>query len=328
MNTKCKVGVFGVGHLGSIHAKLLKEISLAEVRGIYDLDAARASQVSSDLGIPVFSNPETLLSEVHVAIIAASTKAHYDLALKAISRGVHPFIEKPLADTAVRAKDLLMKCKNANLKLGVGHIERFNRAVRALEGIKVDPIFIEAHRLAAFTLRGADVAVIHDLMIHDLDLILHWVSAPVKRLDASGVAVISDTIDIANARIIFENGCVANVTASRISRHKMRKMRLFQEDAYISMDFSEGKTEMYRLAAPGEEGHLALELGQIEKGKQPRKILYQQPVAPEANALKMELECYLQAIIENKSVPVSGEDGVRALELAEEVLRQVESTRK
>ncbi|MCX6639159.1 MAG: Gfo/Idh/MocA family oxidoreductase [bacterium] len=324
MSHKCKVGVLGVGHLGSIHAKLLKEVEVADLIGVFDTDGARAKVLSEELAVRAFPSPEALLREVNAVVIAASTKAHYDLALQAIEAGVHPFIEKPLADTAARARDVVQRCEKAGLKLGVGHIERFNRAVRALEGMIIAPRFIEAHRLAAFTLRGADVAVIHDLMIHDLDLILHWVKAPVKRLDASGVAVISDTPDIANARIAFENGCVANVTASRISRHKMRKMRLFQNDAYLSLDFSEGKTEIYRLAEPGEGGHLALELGQIEKGKQPRKILYQQPVAPEANALKMELELYLQAILEDKPVPVSGEDGVRALELAEEVLRQIE----
>jgi len=323
MSKTCNVGVFGVGHLGSIHARLLAQIDTCQVVGTFDLDASKTANLKNELGIEPFSDAAALLEQIDVAFIAASTQSHYNLALKAIDRGVHLFIEKPLADTPDRAREIQSKCASADLKLGVGHIERFNRAVRSLEGQKIAPRFIEAHRLAAFTLRGADVAVIHDLMIHDLDLILRWVKSPVTKLDASGVAVISDTPDIANVRIQFENGCVANVTASRISRQKMRKMRLFQEDAYISLDFIDGKAEIYRLASPGEQGTPAIELGQIEKGKQARRILYQQPSAPEANALQMEEEMFIKAVLEDLPVPVSGEDGVRALELAQEILDQM-----
>lgn len=324
MTNRCRVGVMGVGHLGSIHARLLKEIASAELIGVYDVDQARSATLAAELGFISFASPSQLLSSVDAAVIAASTRAHYDLALEAIAHQVNLFIEKPLADAPQRAREILQRCKDAGLKLGVGHIERFNRAVRALEGFRVDPRFIEVHRLAAFTPRGADVAVIMDLMIHDLDLILHWVKSPVKRLDAAGVAIISDTPDIANARIAFENGCVANVTASRISRHKMRKMRLFQDDAYISLDFIDGVAEVFRLAGPDEKGPPALELGQIEKASQPRRILYLKPEAPQANALKLELEGFLQAILNNTPVPVSGEDGVRALELGKEILSQIE----
>lgn len=325
MKERCRVGVAGVGHLGSIHARLLNDIPFADLIGVCDLDEENSKKVAAELGVQAFSSPAELFSRVDAAVIAASTTAHYELACLAIEHRVDLFIEKPLADTVEKARDLMQRSARANLKLGVGHIERFNRAVRALEGTRIDPRFIEAHRLAAFTTRGADVAVIHDLMIHDLDLILHWVKAPVKRLDAVGVAIISDTPDIANARISFENGCVANVTASRISRHKMRKIRLFQEDAYISLDFLEGKAEVFRLAGPDEPGTLAVELGQIEKGSQPRRILYHQPSAPEANALKLELEYFLRAVMEDKPVPVSGEDGVRALELVQEILTQMKS---
>ncbi len=324
MIDRCRVGVIGVGHLGTIHARLLKEIPSAELMGVYDADTAKSSSLAQELGISAFSSARDLLAQVHTAIIAASTRAHYELAGEAISAGVHLFIEKPLADTPDRAREIQQRCAAAQLKLGVGHIERFNRAVRALEGMRIAPRFIEAHRLAAFTIRGADVAVVHDLMIHDLDLILHWVKAPVKHLEASGVAIISNTPDIANARLTFADGCVANVTASRLSRRKMRKMRLFQEDAYLSLDFVEGTAEVFRLAGLEETGIPALELGQIEKASQPRRILYLQPHAPEANALKLELEGFLKAIIEDTPVPVSGEDGVRALELAQEILRQIE----
>lgn len=325
MKNQCRVGVIGVGHLGSIHARLLQEIDIAQLAGVYDVEALKCRTLAEELKISAFENPEQLLRNVDVAVIAASTRAHYDLALQAVSAGVHLFIEKPLADTPDRAREILQRSADAGLKLGVGHIERFNRAVRSLEGILVDPRFIEAHRLAAFTLRGADVAVIHDLMIHDLDLILHWVKSPVQRLDASGVAIISDTPDIANARIRFENGCVANVTASRISRNKMRKMRLFQQDAYLSLDFIEGKAEIFKLAGPADEGVPALELGQIEKARQPRRIIYLQPSAPQANALKLELEMFLAAVMNDRDVPVSGEDGVRVLELAQEIYKQIES---
>lgn len=325
MKGRCRVGVIGVGHLGSIHARLLKEIPLAELTGICDLDALKSSALKEELGVATFESAAELLYKVDAAVIAASTCAHYELACEAIEAGVNLFIEKPLADTPERARDIQRLCEHAGLKLGVGHIERFNRAVRALEGIRIAPRFIEVHRLAAFTSRGADVAVVHDLMIHDLDLILHWVKSPVKRLDAAGVSVISDTPDIANARLAFENGCVANVTASRISRQKMRKMRIFQEDSYISLDFLEGQADVFRLAGPDEEGVPAIELGQIEKGNQPRRILYMKPSAPEANALKLELEGFLRAVLENTAVPVSGEDGVRALELAQEILCQIEA---
>ncbi len=325
MGRTCKIGVFGVGHLGSIHARLLHRIPTADLVGVYDVEADRARHLQEELQVPAFSSETALFSEIEAAVIAASTRAHYDLACRAVEAGVHLFIEKPLADTPERARDILKKCSAAGLKLAVGHIERFNRAVRALEGKKIEPRFIEAHRLAAFTLRGADVAVIHDLMIHDLDLILHWVKAPVTKVEAAGVAVISDSPDIANARLVFENGCVANVTASRISRKKMRKMRLFQENAYLSLDFIEGKVEVYRLAGSDESGIPALELGQIEDGKRPRRIIYEQPEAPEGNALQMELESFLDAVIEDRPVPVSGEDGVRALELAQEILLQLQT---
>jgi len=323
MKDRCRMGVMGVGHLGSIHARLLKEVESADLVGVYDLDPEPARALSRELGVPAFASAAELLAEVDAAVIAASTRAHHALALDAVAAGVHLLIEKPLADTAAHAREILRNCREAGLKLGVGHIERFNRAVRALDGLTVAPRFIEAHRLAAFTPRGADVAVIMDLMIHDLDLILHWVQSPVQKVDAAGVAVISDTADIANARLTFENGAVANVTASRISRQKMRKMRLFQEDAYISLDFVEGKVDLFRLAGMEEQGIPALELGQIEKASQPRRILYQQPSAPQGNALKMELERFIAAVLSDTPVPVPGEDGLRALELAEEILTQI-----
>lgn len=325
MKDRCRVGVIGVGHLGSIHTRLLREISSAYLVGVYDADLPKAATVAALHGVKAFRSTQELLYQVDVAIIAASTRAHYDLALEAINEKVNLFIEKPLADTPDRAREILERSRQAGLKLGVGHIERFNRAVRALNGMRVAPKFIEAHRLAAFNPRGADVAVIHDLMIHDLDLILNWVKASVKRVDASGVAVISETPDIANARLSFEDGCVANVTASRISQRKMRKMRLFQEDAYISLDFLEGSAEIFRLAEMNEEGPPAVELGQIEKASRPRRILHMNPQAPEANALQLELEGYIKAVLDDQPAPVSGEDGVRALELAQEILAQVNS---
>jgi predicted dehydrogenase len=242
-----KVGVFGVGHLGKFHLNNWRDIENAEVVGFYDPSAENASLVAEEYKIKRFTNINKLLDACDAVDIVAPTTAHYDLCKAAILKSRHVFVEKPLANTMDEAKELLKLAKEANIKFQVGHVERFNPAFLALKDHIISPMFIEVHRLAQFNPRGTDVSVILDLMIHDIDIILKLVNSEVKTISANGVSVMSDTPDIANVRIEFDNGCVANLTSSRISLKKMRKMRLFQKNSYISIDFLEKKTEVTKL---------------------------------------------------------------------------------
>lgn len=236
------------------------------------------------------------------------------------------FIEKPMTESIDQARTLVELAAQKDRKIQVGHIERFNPAILSLEQYQLHPLFIESHRLAQFNPRGTDVAVVLDLMIHDIDLILSLVHSKVTRIDANGVAVVSDSADIANARLQFENGCVANVTASRISQNRMRKMRLFQRDAYISIDFAQGMAEVFRLVDESDvQARSTMLLGKIEQGKRKRVIVYEQPEIREVNALKHELELFAQCIRDDTDPPVTGRDGLQALEVAAEILRAIEA---
>ena len=320
------VGVIGVGHLGSLHTKMYAQISSVHLTGVYDVDVQRAQKLAAEFGIKAFSTLDDLLSQVEAVSIATATQSHYDVAMQVIKRGVHLLIEKPITATIEQAKALTERAEIKGLKLQVGHIERFNPAILALEPYNITPLFIESHRLAQFNPRGSDVAVVLDLMIHDIDLILSLVKSKVTRIDANGIAVISDTPDIANARLQFENGCVANVTASRISQNKMRKMRLFQRDAYISIDFAQGLAEVFRLVdeqTPNVKSTLML--GKIDQGQHKRIIVYEQPEVQEVNALKYELERFIESIQKNTETPVTGRDGLHALEVAQEILQKINS---
>jgi predicted dehydrogenase len=320
------VGVIGVGHLGSLHTKMYAQISSVHLAGVYDVDLQRAQKLAAEFGIKAFSTLDDLLSQVEAVSIATATQSHYDVAMQVIKRGVHLLIEKPITATIEQAKALTERAEIKGLKLQVGHIERFNPAILALEPYNITPLFIESHRLAQFNPRGSDVAVVLDLMIHDIDLILSLVKSKVTRIDANGIAVISDTPDIANARLQFENGCVANVTASRISQNKMRKMRLFQRDAYISIDFAQGLAEVFRLVddqTPNVKSTMML--GKIDQGQHKRIIVYEQPEVQEVNALKYELERFVESVQKNIETPVTGRDGLHALEVAQEILQKIES---
>ena len=320
------VGVIGVGHLGSLHAKMYGQISSVKLVGVYDSDSQRSQKLAAEFGIKAFSTLDDLLSQVEAVSIATSTQSHYDVAMQVIKRGVHLLIEKPITATIEQAKALTERAEIKGLKLQVGHIERFNPAILALEPYNITPLFIESHRLAQFNPRGSDVAVVLDLMIHDIDLILSLVKSKVTRIDANGIAVISETPDIANARLQFENGCVANVTASRISQNKMRKMRLFQRDAYISIDFAQGLSEVFRLVdeqTPNVKSTMML--GKIDQGQHKRIIVYEQPEVQEINALKYELERFVESVQKNIETPVTGRDGLHALEVAQEILQKIES---
>ncbi len=327
--SKLKVGVIGTGHLGSLHAKMLAEIGTANLVGVFDIDKPKAEKVASDTRSTAFSTMEELLSSVQAVSIATTTKSHFDVGELALNRGIHAFIEKPITETIDQARRLVELADSGGLKLQVGHIERFNPAILALEQLTLRPMFIESHRLAQFNPRGSDVAVVLDLMIHDIDLILSLVKSPVVRIDANGIAVVSEGEDIANARLQFENGCVANVTASRISQSKMRKMRLFQHDAYISIDFSQGLAEVFRLVDEGDPNvKPTMMLGKIDQGKRKRLIVYERPEVKEVNALKYELELFVRAVQENREPPVTGRDGLQALEVAEEILKKISSSSK
>jgi predicted dehydrogenase len=322
-----RVGIAGVGHLGKIHAKLWKEVEGVTVTGIYDANPAAAVAVSNDLSIPWFEDYAKFLQNVDALSIVTSTPSHYAIAKQAIEAGKHVLIEKPITTTTGQAEELIELAKKHNVKIQVGHIERFNPALLAAEPYLDDPRFFESHRMAQFQPRGTDVAVVLDLMIHDIDVILSLVKSPVKSIDASGVAVVSEELDIANARIKFENGAVANVTASRISQTPMRKLRIFAKEAYLSLDFGTKSADIFRLISGDEEAHhggLTMKLGQIEKGNIPRTIIYEKPTVRDMNPLKYELEIFRDAIVKDTIPLVSGEDGLNALRVAEMILKAIE----
>lgn len=324
MNEKLSVGVIGVGHLGSLHAKMFSELSTSRLVGVFDTDVQRANEKASMYGCSAFSSLDEMLKNVNAVSIAAPTTLHSEIAREAIMRGIHVFIEKPITTTIEEARELIALSKQHHVKIQVGHIERFNPALLALEKFNINPVFVESHRLAQFNPRGTDVAVVLDLMIHDIDIILSFVKSPVKSIHANGVAVVSDTVDIANARLQFENGCVANVTASRISQKKMRKMRMFQRDAYISVDFSDGVAEVFRLIDENDNraAHTML-LGAITQGKVQRKIVYEQPEIKDVNALKYELDLFINTVQSDRQPIVTGEDGLRALEVAQQIIESI-----
>ncbi len=318
---KIRVGVVGTGHLGRLHAVLYKNVPAAELYGVYDIDPERAGAVAAEAGCIACADLDSLLQQVDAVNIVVPTTHHFSIAMQALDQGKHLFIEKPITATVAEAEKLVQEARRRNLLIQVGHIERFNQAMRALSSVAVSPGFIESHRLASFNPRGTDVAVVLDLMIHDIDIILSLVRRPVRRIDANGVAVISTEPDIANARITFENGCVANVTASRISQNKMRKMRLFERETYISVDFLQGITERFHLVSelPENDG-TGLVMGKLE-GKKTRYVYYDRLNAPEGNALQMELESFVHAIQNGTEPAVTAEEGMQALQVASEISR-------
>jgi len=322
---KVRIGVVGTGHLGSLHAKLLADVKDARLVMLFDEDRAKAASLARTLGTAAAASLDELLGSVDAVSIATTTSSHYDVALKAIERGVHVFIEKPITDTIERGEDLVERAAKRGVKIQVGHIERFNPAILSLEQYALKPMFVECHRLAQFNPRGTDVAVVLDLMIHDIDLIMSLVRSDVKSVEASGVAVVSESIDIANARLQFVNGCVANVTASRISQNKMRKIRLFQQDSYISIDLLQGQSEVFRLVdEKDQKSKPTMLLGKIDQGSRKRMIVYEQPEAREVNALKFELELFVKSVRTGAVVPVTGRDGVQALRVAQRIMAAIE----
>ncbi|NDC40645.1 MAG: gfo/Idh/MocA family oxidoreductase [Chitinophagia bacterium] len=317
-----KIAVLGAGHLGKIHIQQWQEINEVELCGFFDPDDTQAALAISQYQVPRYNNIDELIQAADVVDIVSTTSTHYELAKKCVLAGKHVFIEKPLAHSLEEGQELVKLVAESGVKCQVGHVERYNPAFLALQGQEMNPMFIEAHRLAQFTPRGADVSVILDLMIHDIDIVLHLVKSPVKRISASGVSVISETADIANARIEFDNGCVANLTSSRISLKKMRKLRLFQRDAYIGIDFLEKKTEVIRLKENGEQKGMMDFPVELRDGEQ-KIISVQMPAIQPVNSIKTELADFVSAIYNNKKERVSALDGYLAMEVAHQILKKM-----
>jgi predicted dehydrogenase len=315
-----KIGVFGVGHLGKFHLNNWKEIPGVEIVGFYDPDDETAKSVSEKYQLPRFLDDDLLIEACDVIDVVTPTNQHFECCEKAIRKGKHVFVEKPLANTMDEARQLVKLAAESGIKLQVGHVERFNPAFLAVKDLQLNPMFIEVHRLAQFNPRGTEVSVILDLMIHDIDIILSIVKSDVKSISASGVAVMTETPDIANVRIEFHNGCVANLTSSRISMKKMRKIRLFQKDAYIGIDFLNKKTEIIKLKEPGDSNVFAFDI-ETPTGK--KTIAVANPVIPEVNAIREELLAFRDSILHNTRTQVSEVDGLLAMDVAHQILEKI-----
>jgi hypothetical protein len=318
-----KAGLVGAGHLGKIHLRLLNQSEKYELVGFHDKDVENGRKLEAELGYKYFESFEDLLNEIEMLDIVTPTLYHYDYALKAIEKGIHFFIEKPVTQTLEQAEEILSRCKEFGIKAQVGHVERYNPAFIGAKDYIQNPMFIEIHRLAEFNPRGTDVSVVLDLMIHDLDILLSLVKSKVKQIHASGVSVVSKTPDICNARIEFENDCVANLTTSRISMKAMRKSRFFQQDAYVSVDFLDKKSEVIRMKpAPENPSDFDMIIENAEGEK--NQIIFEYPNIQPNNAILDELESFANAIKNDVPVEVSLEDGTEALKVALEIMRLIQ----
>ena len=317
-----KIGVLGAGHLGKIHINCLKQIEKYQLVGFYDQDSNTATKVAADMGVKNYDSIDELIDNVDVVDIVTPTIAHFACASKAIAKGKNVFIEKPIVATVDEANKLVKFAKNANVKVQVGHVERFNPAFIAAEPYINDPLFIEAHRLAMFNPRGCDVPVVLDLTVHDIDILLTIVKSKIKSIGASGVSIVSPTPDITTARIEFENGAVANLTTSRISLKNMRKFRIFQKDAYITMDFLEKKADVVKIEdVNGIPGPFDMTID-LPNGIS-KKISIEELEINQINAIKTELERFHDAIVNDTVPPVTIEDGVEVLKTAYMILDEI-----
>jgi predicted dehydrogenase len=322
-----KIGVLGAGHLGKIHINCISEINDFELIGFYDPNKEIAEDVEKEYKVRKYESISSLIDEADIVDIVTPTVSHYKCASEAIRKQKHVFIEKPLVSTLAEARKLIELTNEANVQVQVGHVERFNPAFLAVKDSIENPMFIEAHRLAEFKPRGTDVPVILDLMIHDIDVILSVVKSNIKKISASGVAVVSDTPDIANARLEFDNGCVANLTASRISMKTMRKARFFQNNAYISVDFNKKKAEIIKIKDVediSKAGPLDI-LIDMGNNKNPKQILIDNPTVVPINSIKTELESFYKSIVNNEQPLVSIIDGFKALDVAYKIIHKISS---
>ena len=318
-----KAGVLGAGHLGKIHLKLLQQSEKYDLVGFYDPSKENAQKVSNEFGYRAFNSIEELIEAVDVVDIVTPTLSHFDCAKQAIEKGCHIFIEKPITKTVVEAEAIRTLASQKHVKGQVGHVERFNPAFTAVQDMIVSPMFIECHRLAEFNPRGTDVPVVLDLMIHDIDIVLKVIDSNIKNVSANGVAVISDSPDITNARVEFENGAVANFTASRISLKNMRKTRLFQNNAYISVDFLDKKSEVVKITNFQEEKNNNAMVIENIKGEK-KQIYYSNPELKPVNSIIEEHNNFAKSIINKSSPLVSFKDGFKALELAIKIINKVD----
>ena len=316
---RVRIGVIGVGHLGAAHLKNLITIDEVEVVGFFDIDRDRAAEVASKQQSISFDSQEELLDTVDALSIVTPTNSHFEIAIEALNRGKSVFVEKPICDDMEDARTLVKTAEDKNRILQVGHIERFSGAYRALENSEFDPMFIECHRLMEFQPRNVDVAVVLDLMIHDIDLVLHMTNSILETIDANGVSVITDNVDIANARLTFENGCVANLTASRISQKGMRKMRIFEKNSYITLDFLKNETRIFEISSADSPGK-GLKVSQFRLNDEVKNVYLNSPKVVDDNPLLTELKAFVHSVQTGERPPVTGKDGLAALEVAIKII--------
>lgn len=324
--SRLKVSVIGVGHLGSIHARLWTQSETAELVGVRDIIPERAENSAKENNCSVFDSLETTIEASDAVTIAVPTSIHYEIAKSCIERGKHCLIEKPITENYDDAMKLIDLAKRHNVQIQVGHVERFNPVIKAIKNYDVKPVFIEAHRLGQFKPRARDVSVIHDLMIHDIDIILWLVKSKIISVHANGVNVLTDTTDIANARLTFENGTVANITASRISANPMRKMRIFQKDTYLSLDFQQHTVDVYKIYPEDEKpvsGTPATMLGSLETGLKNKNIYFEKPIVDEINAILEEQKAFTESILTQTPIQVGAAEAAEALRVAEIIMYQI-----
>lgn len=318
-----KIGVVGAGHLGKIHIRILKQNNFADLAGFYDASEEVRNLVEEEFGVKAYDDLEELIDQVQLVDIVTPTVTHFDIAQLALRNFKHVFIEKPITSTVEESAKLIRLSTEANVKVQVGHVERFNPAFISVREELSDPMFIETHRLAQFNPRGTDVSVVLDLMIHDIDVILSVVKSNVKQISASGVAVVSDSPDIANARIEFDNGCVANITASRMSMKNMRKARFFQKDAYVSVDFLNKEKEVIKMkdVKESEIDPFALTIDLGDKGFKQIDVIKEE--VDQTNAIEEELRAFVHAVTSDTEPPVTITDGDKALRVALEIMKKI-----
>ena len=323
MKNIIKTGVVGVGHLGQHHTKHYTKIKSAELVGVYDINEAQAKKIAKQFKTKAFSKLDEMINLVNGVSIVTPTKEHAKTAEKCISHGKHVFIEKPITKTTKEADKIISLAKKNKVILQVGHIERFNPALTPLKDLILKPKYIEVQRLAPYMIRGTDIPVVLDLMIHDIDLVLSFINSPVKKIDASGLSIMTNSVDIANARIHFKNGSVANITSSRVAKDKVRKIKIFQRNLYITIDFLIGLTEIYRVMDKEKRDTSAIISAPIESKGRPRHIVYEKPKIKKQDALQMELINFIEAIQDKSETIVDGVAGREALKVALQIQHKI-----